>query len=173
MAKGYGDKRGELIQIPSLFFSLEMSKADLLLKMAGDELSMDTQAIASGDFQRILDEQEDDLYETEDDVMRAIEDKMVELQRLPMYIIDDGRITMAQMVYQIRKHVHKYGVRVVAIDYLQIINHSPTGNKNSDLGNAAQILKEVAKRENISIVVLSQINDKEGVDIIRDSGEVS
>ena len=172
MAKGYGDKRGELIQIPSLFFSLEMSKADLLLKMAGDELSMDTQSIASGDFQRILDDQEDNLYETEDDVMRAIEDKMVELQRLPMYIIDDGRITMAQMVYQIRKHVHKYGVRVVAIDYLQIINHSPTGNKNSDLGNAAQILKEVAKRENISIIILSQINDKEGVDIIRDSGEV-
>lgn len=171
MAQGYISQHGERIQTPSLFFSLEMSKADLISKMIGDELSIDTQLLASGNFQQIVDDS-DGLYETEDDVIRAIEDKMVDLQQLPMYIIDDGRINMAQIVYQIRKHVHRYGVRVVAIDYLQIVNHAPTGNKNSDLGQIAQVLKEVAKRENITIILLSQINDKEGVDIIRDSGEV-
>jgi replicative DNA helicase len=62
---------------------------------------------------------------------------------------------------------------VIGIDYLQLINHTPTGNANHDLGEVAQELKALAKRERITIVLLSQINrTKEGMDAIRDSGEI-
>jgi len=77
------------------------------------------------------------------------------------------------MVYEIRRHVQKYGVRVVCIDYMQLINHHPTGNDNNDLGDVAIALKDLAKRENITIILLSQVNRTgEGLDAIRDSGEV-
>lgn len=171
MAKGYMTDDQRRIQTPSLFFSHEMSQADLLQKLVSLDLRIDNQSLASGDFQRIIDESEG-RFETKEQILEAVERKMIDLQQLPIYIIDDGRVTLPQIVYQIRKHIRKYGVRVVAIDYLQIMNHAPTGNKNSDLGQVAQVLKDLAKRENICIILLSQINDKEGVDIIRDSGEV-
>jgi len=172
MAKGYVVKTGELIQTPSLFLSLEMSKEDLLVKLVGDELSIDTNDILSGDFDRMMIDHRD-IWDTEEDIIAAIENKMMDLQQLPMYVIENGRLTLGQMIYEIRKHVFKYGVRVVCIDYMQIVNYQPTGNKNADLGTFALAMKEVAKRENITIIILSQINRTgEKVDIIRDSGEV-
>lgn len=159
MAQGYiNEKTGERVITPSLFFSLEMSKEELVTRWIADELNIDTQDIAAGDVK---------------DYLTVIEEKNVELQQLPMYVIDDGYITLAQMVYEIRKHVHKKHVRVVFIDYLQLMNHHPTGNDNNDLGEVAQVLKGIAKSENICIVLLSQINrGKEGIDALRDSGEV-
>jgi len=171
MAKGITNKHGELIHTPSLFMSLEMSQADLILKMVANELSIDNTDLASGDFDKIADEH--DVYNTPAEVLDAVERKTAELQQLPMFVIENGRITLAQMVYEIRRHVQKYGVRVVCIDYMQLINHHPTGNDNNDLGDVAIALKDLAKRENITIILLSQVNRTgEGLDAIRDSGEV-
>ena len=166
MAKGIINPRtGEIEQIPSLFFSLEMSREDLLMKMASDELNIDSGKILSADL-------EDEDYSAKENMDR-IERKMVELQQLPMYIIDNGRLTLAQMVYEVRKHIQKYGVRVVSIDYLQIVNHHPSGSANQDLGEFALAMKDLAKRENITIIILSQLNRSgEGINSIRDSGEV-
>lgn len=172
MAKGYVNKvTGEIIRTPSLFISLEMDKAELIMKMVANELEIDTNAMASNEYGAVLDEHPE--WETEDDIIHAIEEKTVELQQLPIYTIDDSTLTLSQMVYEIRKHVHKYGVRVVAIDYLQLVNHHPTGSDNNDLGEVAIVLKQLAKKENITIVLLSQINrGNEGLNAIRDSGEV-
>lgn len=175
MAKGYiASATGQLIQTPSLFISLEMAKEELIAKHIADELSIDSNEIASFNFVTAYDRPEGESeWNTDDDIIRAIEDKLVDLQQLPMYVIDNGQLTLANIVYQIRKHVKQHGVRVVCIDYLQLINHHPTGNDNNDLGEIGIVLKALAKKENITIIVLSQINRAgEGVDIIRGSGEV-
>lgn len=172
MAQGYVNKHGEIVQTPSLFLSLEMSQKDLLLKLVADELSIDNTDLASGDFDKILGDDDEDKFESIDHLLDCIERKTAELQQLPLYVIDNGRMTLAEMTYEIRKHVHKYGVRVVAIDYLQLVNHHPTGNANNDLGDVADVMKDIAKRENITIVILSQVNRLEGLEAIRDSGEV-
>lgn len=171
MAQGIPDRSGEMRQTASLFISLEMSQRDLLLKMVADELDIDNTDLASGEFQKIADLH--DIYNTPDEVIDAVERKVAELQQLPMYVIENGKLTLAQITYEIRKHVQKYGVRVVAIDYMQLINHHPTGNANNDLGDVAEAMKDIAKKENITIILLSQINRAgEGLDAIRDSGEV-
>lgn len=170
MAKGIVNKHGEMIQTPSLFISLEMSQSDLILKMVANELGIDNTDLASGDFDKIA---EDSDYENVEAVLEAVERKTAELQQLPLYVIENGRITLAQMIYEIRRYVQKYGVRVVAIDYMQLINHHPNNNMNSDLGDVAIAMKDLAKRENITVILLSQVNRSgEGLDAIRDSGEV-
>ncbi len=171
MAKGYPNKRtGELVQNASLFISLEMSKQDLILRMVADELNINNTDLLAGEFDKIALEND---YESVDALIDAIERKTAELQQLPMYFIDNGKLSLAQIAYQIRKHVHKYNIRMAAIDYLQLVNHHPSGNDNSDLGEIAEVLKDIAKRENIAIVLLSQVNRSgEGLDAIRDSGEV-
>ncbi len=136
-----------------------MAKEDLFVKWLGSTLNIDTAYIQNG---KLTQEQFD-----------AVEQMTIYLQSLPMYVIDTSSITLGQMVYEIRKHVYKYGVRVVFIDYLQIVNHHPTGNDNNDLGEFAEAMKALAKREGITIVVLSQITPGiYGVFKIRDSGDV-
>jgi replicative DNA helicase len=161
MAEGYVNERtGEKITTSSLFLSFEMSKSDIMLKWLGNKLSINTQNILSGAL--------------DDEQFQQIEEETVRLQRLPMYIIDNPSMTLGQMVYEIRKHVYKYGVKVVFIDYLQIVNYSPTGQPNKDLGDFAWHMKELAKKEDITIVILSQITpSNDGVFRIRNSGEVS
>jgi replicative DNA helicase len=171
MAKGIPNRQGEIIQTASLLISLEMSQADLILKMVADELDIDNTDLASGEFEKIADMHE--IYETAEEVLDAVERKTAELDKLPIYVVENSQLTLAQMTYEIRKHVQKYGVRVVAIDYMQLINHHPTGQANSDLGDVAEAMKDLAKKENITIILLSQINRAgEGLDAIRDSGEV-
>lgn len=171
MAQGIPNKHGEIIQTPSLLLSLEMSQQDLILKLVADELDIDNTDLASGDFEKIANDS--DIFEDGAAVLDAVERKTAELQQLPLYVIENGRITLAQMVYEIRRYIQKHAVRVVAIDYMQLINHHPTNNANHDLGDVAVAMKDLAKRENITIILLSQINRAgEGMDSIRDSGEV-
>lgn len=173
MAQGYLNKKtGESIHTASLFFSLEMTQADLLLKMVADELSVDNTDLASGEFDKIIGDSEG-IYSDIAQLVDAIERKNAELAELPIFVVENGKITLAQMIYEIRKHVQKHNVRVVCVDYLQLMNHHPTGLANHDLGEVAIALKDIAKRERITVIVLSQINRAgEGLDAIRDSGEV-
>lgn len=173
MAQGYAHKHtGEIIKTPSLFISLEMTQADLILKMVADELSIDNTDLASGEFDKILGDS-DNRWDTVAELIQTVERKSSELNELPIYVIENGSITLPEIMYEIRKHVQKYGVRIVAIDYLQLMNHHPTGNANHDLGEVAKALKNLAKQLKITVIILSQINrDGEGLDAIRDSGEV-
>lgn len=160
MARGYyNETTGEHIVTPSLFFSLEMAKSDLMIKWLGNELEIDTRHIQSG---KLTKEQ-----------FTTIEDKVVEIQSLPMYVIDNGELTLGQFVYEIKKHLNRFGTKVVFIDYLQIVNHKPTGQPNFDLGEFTEAMKALAKREQITIVILSQITDgNNGTFRARGSGDV-
>lgn len=159
MALGYVNEiTGEKITTPSLFFSLEMAKSDLIIKWLGNTLNIDTRFIQAGK----LTKQQFDL----------IERKTVELQQLPMYVIDNPALTLGQYVYEIRKHVYRYGVRVVFLDYLQLVNHGDSTMRSAELGEFAQAMKALAKRENITIVLLSQVTEDNGKLKTRWSGDV-
>jgi len=160
MASGYlNESTGEIVVTPSLLFSLEMGKNDLMVKWIGNTLNIDTKYLQSG--------------KIDSTQFNTIEKKAVQIQGLPMYVIDNPALTLGQMIYEIKKHVREYGVRVVFIDHLQIVNYSPTGNKNSDLGDFTRHMKALAKREDITIVILSQITeDNSGTFRTRNSGDV-
>lgn len=146
--------------IASCFFSLEMSKRDLIAKGAANLCNIDYKNVISGNVTAAQ--------------ALQIEDAVARLQQLPIYVIEKGDITLSQIIYEMRKHINKYNARVFFLDYLQIINHHPTGNDNADLGEVALVLKAFAKREGVTIIILSQITPgKEGVFKIRDSGEVA
>jgi KaiC/GvpD/RAD55 family RecA-like ATPase len=160
MAKNIDKETGELDPTASLHFSLEMSKEDFYTKWAADTLNIDGKDIARG--------------KLSDEDAQRVEDTVELLQSYPIRIIDNSRITLFKIVNEIRQHVVQYGTRVVFLDYIQIVNHAPTGNTNSDLGEVAEVLKSLAKELNITIVVLSQLNrGGQGLDKIRDSGEIA
>jgi replicative DNA helicase len=143
----------------SLFFSLEMSKEQLISRWVAYLLKLDASLLQFG---RVTKDQAD-----------KIEQAVMYLQSLPMSVIDDPTIGLATIRKEIRD-ASRTGCKVVFLDYLQIVRHSSTGNRNNDLGEVAQTLKEAAKEANISVVVLSQMTKgREGLDAVRDSGEVA
>lgn len=152
MADSYG--------IPSMIFELEMSQEDLLLRHLAHTLSLDyTKQLQTGNLTK--------------DELKAVELQTVHLQSLPMYVFDDGGMPLYKIITLIRKYVRMYGIRVVFIDHVQILNYHPTGNRNNDLGDASKRLKDLAKSLGITIVLLSQVNRTgEGLDSLRDSGEM-
>lgn len=136
----------------SLTFSLEMSKKDLLIKWAADLLNIDSKHIQSGTLTHRQLEQ--------------IEKVASVLQKLPIYVIDNGQIPLFEMIQEIRDHVKRYNVRVVFVDHLQIVNHYNKGMLD-DLGEIAQALRDLAKELGITVVLLSQVNrDGEGINCI-------
>jgi replicative DNA helicase len=143
----------------SLFFSLEMSKEQLISRWVAYLLKLDASSLQFG---RVTKEQAD-----------KIEQAVMYLQSLPMSVIDDPTVGLSTIRKEIRD-ASRLGCKVVFLDYLQIVRHSSMGNRNNDLGEVAQTLKEAAKEANISVVVLSQMTKgREGLDAVRDSGEVA
>ena len=151
MARLYGTR--------SLFFSLEMAKEQLISRWVAYMLGIDATSIQFG--------------RVDADTAARIEQAVIYLQTLPMFVIDDPTVTLDLMRREIAGAAHN-GCRVVFLDYLQIVRHHVHGNRNQDLGEVAVTLKEIAKEHNLAVVLLSQMNKVgEGLDAIRDSGEVS
>lgn len=144
--------------VPSLLISLEMAKEQLVLRWVSYLLDIDSSNLLVG---RITREQRD-----------RVEEAVLELQQLPIHIIDTPTLRLDQIKKEIKEFAQRGG-RVVFFDYIQITNHFNTGIKNYDLGEVAQALKESAKENNVAVVALSQMNKGEGLDAIRDSGEIA
>lgn len=144
--------------VPSLLISLEMAKEQLVLRWVSYLLEIDSSNLLVG---RITREQRD-----------QVEEAVLELQQLPIHIIDTPTLRLDQIKKEIKEFAQRGG-RVVFLDYVQIVNHLNTGIKNYDLGEVAQALKESAKENNVAVVALSQMNKGEGLDAIRDSGEIA
>lgn len=101
------------------------------------------------------------------------------IKRTPIYILD-GSFSISEIRMIMSKYLRKYGVRMVFIDYLQLITHDSGkfgGNRNNEVGDIARTLKTFALKNKIAIVVLSQLSraadgEKPKLSHLRDSGEI-
>lgn len=81
------------------------------------------------------------------------------MQEKKLYINDKGDITISEIESQAKEWSERYGIKVLFVDYIQRIKHD-----NSDLSDVARIgdvalrLKNIAKRHNICVVGLAQLN---------------
>ena len=73
--------------------------------------------------------------------------------------------------------VRKYGVRIVFIDYLQIMANNEKDNREQLIGDMARDLKRIAVDEDICVVALSQLSrnkeqKKPTISRLRGSGQI-
>ena len=83
------------------------------------------------------------------------------VRNTPIYYEDPTGARLATLLILIRKHVKKHGVKVVAVDYIQLIIGPKTMNKEQELATISHAFQSLAKELNIAIILLSQQN-KEG-----------
>lgn len=93
--------------------------------------------------------------ETYDLVKETIESFKEARERLFLY---DDKLTLGQIVSEIRMLKKKHDIEVVYIDYLWIIGVKEWENRNIDISKITRTLKLLAKELKIVIVALAQLN---------------
>lgn len=133
--------------VPVGFFSLEMSRSSVSLRLLCAKAKVKSQDLRGG---RRLSKQ--DLHS-----LGAAAD---DLKGAPIYIDDTPGLTVLNLRARARRMVQQYGVRALFIDYLQLLT-SPGAARESRQMEVAAIsrgIKSLARELNVPIVCLSQLN---------------
>lgn len=128
------------------FFSLEMSGELIMNRLFALESHVDAQRIRSGD---LSDSDWDKLLEGAEAIGRS------------QLIIDDTPgISVAEMRSKCRKFKLDHDIKLIVIDYLQLM--SPSGKRNEnrqqEITEISRSLKALAREMNVPVIALSQLS---------------
>ena len=134
-----------MLETPTAFFSLEMSN----LSLADRFISMITQIyLGSIRFRKVEDHQ-----------LTQIVHQAGEKSDIPLYL-QDKCFSLQQIKSKIRRSVEDKKVKVVFIDYLQLIQATGKrfSSRENEISHISRDLKLLAKEMGITIVALSQLS---------------
>ncbi|MES2214166.1 MAG: replicative DNA helicase, partial [Patescibacteria group bacterium] len=161
-------------QTPVGIFSLEMSADQLVDRIVASHSGTDASLIRKGVRAQS--------GTWRDDVFKSIRDALDDLSRTPIYIDDQAGNTILKMRSAARKLKIEKGLKMLIVDYLQLM--APTNTKQSDslvqqVTEISRSLKHLARELNIPVLALSQLSrevEKRGgkpkLSDLRDSGSI-
>lgn len=129
-----------------LFFSLEMSKEQLVDRMLSDASGVDAWNIRTGNL-------------TDDD-FEKLSHAMGEMAEAPIYIDDTPGVTVLEMRTKARREAHNHPLGLIVIDYLQLMQGSgrSNGNRVQEVSEISRGLKLIARELNVPVIALSQLS---------------
>lgn len=130
------------------FFSLEMSAAQLVQRILSAESEIMLEKIARG---KLEDHEVQQLYK------KGIE----RLSKAPLFIDDSAALNIFELRAKARRLVNKHNVKMIIIDYLQLMSGSSenrNSNREQEISNISRNLKGLAKELGIPIIALSQLS---------------
>jgi replicative DNA helicase len=129
------------------FFSLEMSSSQLMERLWSAESEVPLNHIRNG---RI----EDAEYNI---LMR---DGIRKMETMPLWIDDTAALNIFQFRAKARRMVSKHNVKLIIIDYLQLMSgvNSKGGNREQEISTISRGLKTIAKELQVPIIALSQLS---------------
>jgi replicative DNA helicase len=138
-------KRGE--PVATLVFSLEMSAAQLALRMLCSRARVNMKLLRDGLLSKNGEEQ-NRLVETAD-----------EFSKSPLFIDDSSALSIMQLRAKARRIHARHKLGLIVVDYLQLL--SPTDARmprEQQVAEASRGLKSLAKELDVPVIVLSQLN---------------
>ena len=127
------------------FFSLEMSKESLFIRLLTSEAQIDSHRLMSGaigqkDYGRIS---------------HALET----LSAMKLYIDDTANIGVLEMRAKCRRLQAEHGLNLIVVDYIQLMSgRGRFENRTLELASISRSLKGLAKELGVPIIVLSQLS---------------
>lgn len=132
--------------IPVALFSLEMSNVQLINRVIVNTCEIKGEKIKSG----LLEDYE----------WAQLDNKIKDLIGKPMFVDDTPSLSVFELRTKARRLVKEHGVKLIMIDYLQLMNASGMsfGSRQEEVSTISRSLKGLAKELNIPILALSQLN---------------
>src|SRR5271166_3894012 len=150
--------------VPVLIFSCEMTKEQLVKRMV---------PIVSGvAAAKVRDFRNGGAADYE-----AIQKATNEILTWPMWVCDPDGMSAEEMCAIAKLHIRRHGVRLVVVDYLQIVN-AEGKDLRAKVGYASNALRSLAKTERIGVVALSQLRrlvneaDRPTMFALKESGDI-
>ncbi len=125
------------------FFSLEMSKEQLVTRMLCSQSEINAQTIRRG------------LLKDED--WPRLSEAAAVVSELPIYIDDTAAISVMEMRAKARRLKNDKGLDMVVVDYLQLMRGDGE-SREREISEISRSLKAMAKELDIPVVALSQLN---------------
>jgi replicative DNA helicase len=132
---------------PILFFSLEMSKEQIMYRLLGMETNINQMRLRSGKLYR-------------NDWVKL--SKVIKiLSKLPFFIDDTPDLSIQDIRSKIKTILFEQNqIGLIIIDYLQLMQNSKFKNENRayELSQITRSLKSIAREFNVPIIALSQLS---------------
>lgn len=134
------------LDINVLFFSLEMSRLSITNRIISMETGINQKTIRSG---RLT-----------SDEWTNLDNNVTQIGNLSLLIDDESAISTLSMRAKCKNYIQKYGIQVIMIDYLQLMQGSKESKKvrEQEIREISSTCKSIAKENNIPVIVLSQLN---------------
>lgn len=130
------------------FFSLEMSKEQLVNRMLCAEAGIDSQRLRVG--------------EMHDEDWTHLWDACDVMSKAKIYIDDTAGITAMDMRSRARRLKAEHGLDLIVVDYLQLMQGSGKRNSSNDrqqeVSEISRSLKALARELNVPVLALSQLS---------------
>ena len=156
-------------KLPVVFFSLEMSKEQLIYRLLSNETSISQTRLKLGNLYK------EDWYELKKSIQ--------EYSQLPFFIDDQPNLTTLNIRSRIKKILFEQNkIGLIVIDYLQLLlsSKSKSENRVQEISQITRTLKNIAKEFQIPIIALSQlsrnvesrVNKRPVLSDLRESGSI-
>lgn len=136
-------------KVPVGFFSLEMSKEQLVDRMICAQANVDLWKLRTG---RLSDR---------DDDFPRIGTALGELSEAPIFIDDAAGLNIMQLRTKARRLKNEHGLGVLVVDYLQLMegrNSKSSDNRVQEVSEISRGLKMIAKELNVPVLALAQLS---------------
>jgi len=133
--------------MPVAFFSLEMPAIQLAKRMMVSETRMSADKIKGG-------------VKLEPHEWVQLEEQLKRLAKAPLYIDDTPSLPVMEFRSKVKKLVKQKGVRLIVVDYLQLMQGPSElrGMREQEVAAISRTLKATAKEMNVPIIALSQLS---------------
>jgi replicative DNA helicase len=131
--------------MPAIFFSLEMGRSEIAMRLLSAESNIFLQKLRKGD---VRSEDWTTLASTRGRIADA-----------PLYIDDSPNMTLVEIRAKCRRLKQKAGLKLVVIDYLQLMTSGKrVESRQQEVSEFSRALKLLAKELQVPVIALSQLN---------------
>jgi replicative DNA helicase len=153
--------------MPAIFFSLEMGRAEIAMRLLSAEASVPLQIMRKG--------------QVNGQDWTKIASTRSTINDAPFYIDDSPNMTLVEIRAKCRRLKQKVGLKLVVIDYLQLMTSGKkVESRQQEVSEFSRALKLMAKELQVPVIALSQLNrgpeqradKKPAISDLRESGSL-
>ena len=130
---------------PVLFFSLEMSRAEIALRLLSAEADVRLQNMRGGN--------------VGPDEWKKLANVRGNLNDSPLFIDDSANLTLVEIRAKCRRLASSLGLKLIVIDYIQLLTSGKkVESRQQEVSEFSRSLKLLAKELNVPVIAISQLN---------------
>ncbi|WP_158867283.1 replicative DNA helicase [Leifsonia sp. AG29] len=131
--------------MPTIFFSLEMGRSEIAMRLLSAEASVPLQNMRKG----TVDNRD----------WTTIASTRGRINDAPLYIDDSPNMTLVEIRAKCRRLKQRVGLKMVIIDYLQLMTSGKrVESRQQEVSEFSRALKLLAKELQVPVIALSQLN---------------